>query len=413
MIKISIVIPVYNAAQYLEICVRSVQKQTIEDLEILCVDDGSTDFSLQILKRLQQEDERIRIFEQSNHGAGSARNLALKNAGGEYVCFLDADDYWLDPEILEKLYQSAVKHNVSICGGQFYRDENGVIKGADIYGGLFPDIQGEKLIDYMDYQYDFFSPNYIYERKLLQENHIEFPNYKRFEDPPFFVKAMSFAGRFCVIDKPFYCYRVGYKKIRYTEEVMADYMQGMLDNLVFSRQRGLKRLHRLTYYRMREACNRGLQNFVLQENAVLFQKIRMADGVIQWKWLEETCRICERKLLGAKTLLSEGGSSEKWILPYSYLRKDSRIALYGAGDVGSSYNRQLRSSKDFSLCAWTDRNYNKIETGCLLTAPEELVNISFDSIVIGVAEIEMAMDIMDKLLALGIPAEKIVWDIGR
>ena len=107
------------------------------------------------------------------------------------------------------------------------------------------------------------------------------------------------------------------------------------------------------------------------------------------------------------------GHLEKWKLPVSDLENGSRIVLYGAGDVGKSYYRQLQNKREFSLCAWADQNYDKIDTGYPLISPEELPKTSFDIVIISIVEIIPAMQIMDKLLSLGISAEKIVWNFGR
>lgn len=422
-VKVSIIIPVYNAREYIQECIQSIQRQTMKELEIVCVDDGSKDDSFDILKEFQKTDRRIRILQQTNQGAGAARNLALKNANGEFVCFIDADDCWMDDEALERLYTGAVSQNVEICGGCFFVNKNGMIQAMNIYGCLDWGTQGEKVMKYAEYQYDYHYQNYIYRKKLLLDNHIVFPAYRRYEDPPFFVKAMSAAETFCIINVPFYCYRVGYKKIQYTESMMADQMQGMIDNLCFSRKNGLKKLHRITYYRILEACNRGIKDFVAGQNTVLFQKLSEANDEIEWKWLEATCKINERILRPLadmqKNLRQESGEtdivcSEKWIFPTAYLENGSKIILYGAGEVGKCYFRQLQKNETLHLCAWADRNYDKnVVPEYELISPRQLTAVDFDYVVIGVAEIVAAMEIMDNLQKLGIPAGKVVWDIGR
>lgn len=423
IIKVSVIIPVYNAQKYLRECIYSVQKQTMKELEMICINDGSTDDSYKILKEIQKNDNRIKILSQSNQGAGAARNLALKYAKGTYVCFLDADDYLVDQRALDKLYENAIKHQVSICGGQFYTDHDGRLKMLNVSGSFHMNVEIEKKVKYEEFQYDYLFTNYIYERHLLLQHNISFPEYRRFEDPPFFVKAMTAAQVFFIVDVPFYCYRIGLGNCEYDENKMGKFMQGICDNLQFSAQKELKKLHRLTYYRLLEFCNRQLQDFVLENNAVLFQRLRQANEIIQWDWLEERCRIKNRILkpfaamqqtLDKQTINTESDSVEKWLLPYGYLEKHSQVGLYGAGDVGRSYFRQLQRSDDYYLCAWADKNYQKIlTTEYKVISPEQLLNIDFDTLIIGVAEIEMAMDIMDDLTELGIPAQKLVWDIGR
>ena len=190
MIKVSVIIPVYNAQEYLTECISSVRKQTIAELEMLCVDDGSTDDSLRVMRELQKRDNRIHIFQQSNQGAGAARNLALKNAKGEFVCFLDADDYFLDQTALEKLYETAASKKIKICGAKFYKNFGNEIKFINTYGNLYQNAKEQGKLQFTDYQYDYYFTNYVYSRKFLADNDIQFPNYRRFEDPPFFVKAM-------------------------------------------------------------------------------------------------------------------------------------------------------------------------------------------------------------------------------
>ncbi|MGN0773455.1 MAG: glycosyltransferase family 2 protein [Candidatus Ventricola sp.] len=106
MAEVSVIIPVYNAEKHLEECVRSICAQTLREIEIICVDDGSTDSSVEILNRLSQEDSRINVVRQENAGAGAARNHGMHLAKGKYLSFLDADDFF-DPHMLEKAFEQA------------------------------------------------------------------------------------------------------------------------------------------------------------------------------------------------------------------------------------------------------------------------------------------------------------------
>ena len=108
MVKVSVIIPVYNVEPYLKQCMDSVVGQTLKDIEIICVDDGSTDNSLDILREYAAEDSRIQIIEQKNAGAGAARNNGMRYATGKYLSFLDSDDFF-EPRMLEKAYDLAEK----------------------------------------------------------------------------------------------------------------------------------------------------------------------------------------------------------------------------------------------------------------------------------------------------------------
>ena len=117
MAKISAIVPVYNTEQYLERCLDSLINQTFKDIEIICINDGSPDNSLSILKRYQAKDSRIKIITKENEGPSCARNDGLKLASGEYTSFVDSDD-WIDLDFYEKLYSAAKKYDADIaaCG---------------------------------------------------------------------------------------------------------------------------------------------------------------------------------------------------------------------------------------------------------------------------------------------------------
>ena len=129
---ISVIVPVYNIEkEYLERCVRSVMNQTYRKLEILLVDDGSTDGSGTVCDSLAKEDERIRVFHKENGGSSSARNVGIQNATGEYIGFIDSDDY-IEPDMYELLAEAVQKHAVPMA--QVSRDE------MDAQGSRMPDV---------------------------------------------------------------------------------------------------------------------------------------------------------------------------------------------------------------------------------------------------------------------------------
>lgn len=128
---LTIIVPVYNILEYLPRCVRSITAQTYKNLEILLVDDGSTDGTGELADDLAKEDERIRVLHKENGGSSSARNLAVARAKGEYLGFVDSDDF-VDPDMYERLYKGIVTYGTTIA--QIGRDE------IDAEGNLLPDI---------------------------------------------------------------------------------------------------------------------------------------------------------------------------------------------------------------------------------------------------------------------------------
>lgn len=120
MKKVSIIVPVYNVEKYLRSCLDSIINQTFKDIEIICVNDGSTDNSLEILKEYSKKDDRIIIINQENKGLSAARNTGIQNADSEFIAFVDSDD-WIDLEFIEKLYNAAIKNNCDIAAASIIR----------------------------------------------------------------------------------------------------------------------------------------------------------------------------------------------------------------------------------------------------------------------------------------------------
>ena len=113
-VKVSVIVPIYNACKHLRPALESILDQTLREIEIICVDDGSTDTSLDMLKIYQKMDNRIRIITETNAGPGHARNNGLRRARGTYVAFLDADDFF-EPTMIEKLYTLAEENDLDIA----------------------------------------------------------------------------------------------------------------------------------------------------------------------------------------------------------------------------------------------------------------------------------------------------------
>lgn len=126
MPKVSIIVPVYNASRYLQECVQNVKLQSFKDWELLLINDGSSDGSAELCDQLASTDSRIRVFHKPNTGVSDTRNHGLDMASGEYVIFLDADDYWVDNTALERMYNLAKTNNLDVIRGEYKAvDDNG------------------------------------------------------------------------------------------------------------------------------------------------------------------------------------------------------------------------------------------------------------------------------------------------
>jgi len=215
--KVSIIIPVFNSENLLTDCLMSVKNQTLSDIEIICIDDGSTDNSFKILKDFSNGDDRFKIFHQENSGAGFSRNVALEKVTGDFVLFLDSDD-WIEKDTCEKLYNQAINLNSDLVLFDAVRH--------------LPDNQSMDLIHFLgeDSNKDFSSLSFDYKfvkNKVLNayfgviwskfykcsfifENDIKFPHHKLYNDVEFHVKSMLLAKRISYFPKIFYHYnRIG------------------------------------------------------------------------------------------------------------------------------------------------------------------------------------------------------------
>lgn len=247
--KISVIIPVYNKERYINKCLDTILSQTLKEIEVICVNDGSNDKSLFFLRQYEAKHENIVLLNQLNSGVSYARNRGIRAASGEFVCFMDPDDYYPNDHVLEHLYISATGNHSNICGGSFSEDNGKKIRTS--WSGIYSKytFSSDGFIAYKDYQFDYGYHRFAYRREFLLENDIFFPPYIRYQDPPFFVHAMICAGNFYALKEPTYCYRWGHQKLIWNEERTSHVIMAMTDNLRYSLDNGLWELNHLTMYR--------------------------------------------------------------------------------------------------------------------------------------------------------------------
>ena len=279
-IKISVIIPVFNAEKYLKECLESVLNQKLKEIEVIVVDDGSTDNSLQIVKNLREKDKRITILTQPNSGSGEARNFGLTLAKGEYIAFMDADDWYPDREVLALLYEKAKKNKAGICGGSFSHFKEG--KLITKFSGALSKytFQKEGFVNYSDYQFDYGYHRFIYCRDLIALNKIKFPDLLRFQDPPFFIECMLKAEKFYAIPNVVYTYRKGQNTVNWTETKIKDLINGIIYELQASSENNLAGLHRLAADHLNVDFNSIIGKFVSFDYPQVIELLFVANGKI-------------------------------------------------------------------------------------------------------------------------------------
>ena len=250
-IKISIIMPIYNSKKYLSLTINNVLKQTLKNIEIICIDDGSSDGSIKILKKYKKIDNRLKIIHQSNKGSGIARNEGIKISKGKYISFIDSDDLYPSNKTLSIMYNKAIEQNATIIGGGFkgFVSENEAIRIKENITHFF---LNEGLMNYSNYQYEYFYQRFLYNRAFIKEKKIFFPNYLRYQDPPFFIKAMGLAEKIYVLKDITYYYRVSDKDMSFNRKKTEDIFKGLKDCMILAEKMNLDILYYNTLNHLNE-----------------------------------------------------------------------------------------------------------------------------------------------------------------
>lgn len=329
MPKVTVIIPVYNAEKYIEECLDSLLRQTYLDFEIVCVDDGSTDRSLEILRRYEAQDSRISVLTQNNQYAGVARNAGMERAKGKYLLFLDADDFFCE-DMLKQAVNEAENSQTEILVFDAYRydDVSKEIMPAS-WTALSSDLFGKGIksaVEIADILYQFTSPapwNKLFLREHIEKNGIRFQEIKRANDLFFTFAALSCAKRIGVLKRKLMYYRIG----------NAQSLQGSLDDTPaifalsayalqdFLQSRKLWRTFQTSFYDMATAlCVYNLGK-IKTEEAYLYLLEKLQKDVIPR--LEIEMDKPDRRLGKA-------------------IRNKEKIMVYGAGMLASVFVRLLR-----------------------------------------------------------------------
>lgn len=209
---ISVIIPIYNAEKYLKQCLNSVIIQNFNNIEIICINDGSTDNSQKILEKFSKKDNRFKIITTSNKGQGSARNLGLKHAKGEYISFIDADD-WIEKNTYSLLYDKAKKNNLDMLFFQMinYMQDSGEFVETELYNykSLIDNFEDDAIFSIVDIEKFLFNiavcpVSKLYKKSFLDKNKIVFPEKMIFEDNIFFYNAILKADKLGYVAEKLY-----------------------------------------------------------------------------------------------------------------------------------------------------------------------------------------------------------------
>ena len=220
--KISVIIPIFNVEKYINQCLNSLIKQTLNDIEFICIDDCSTDDSFKIIKEYEKKDNRVKVVQmQRNSGQGAARNRGLELAKGEYIGFVDPDD-WIEPDMYEKMYNQAknLESDIVICEYKKYDENtkmyseskfvhkcNGCNK-VEYFNLPVNENINRSIIDNILLVAPCYSWNRIYLAKFILSNNITFSDSKYYEDVMFILRSHLESDKISYMNHEFYNYRI-------------------------------------------------------------------------------------------------------------------------------------------------------------------------------------------------------------
>ena len=243
-----------------------------------------------------------------NSGAAIARNYGIRNASGDYIAFMDADDFYPNNYALERLFTVAVQQQMNICGGsakfdssENWCDEKRVFKH-------------EGTIQFVDYQFDFLFYRFIYCRSFLLKNQIEFPNLRVYEDPVFLLKAMISAREFYVIPDEVYQYTGSHQSHSMTIVKTKDYIKGITETLKITADYQLEELHQMTFKRLEQDVCYYAGMFLYTEEDEIFRLMIAANAAI------------DREMIGLEHDYILPWLLEVWRASYKYMKlRNSKI----------------------------------------------------------------------------------------
>ncbi|MDO4834101.1 MAG: glycosyltransferase [Bacillota bacterium] len=276
-INVSVIMPVFNSERYLEQSLNDLMHQSLEDIEIICVDDGSTDSSPDILMRYREIDKRIKVQRQENLFAGTARNNGLKRAKGKYVIFLDSDDIF-HRTMLEELYDKAEKTGceICICDAIPVSDVRKAGKRHYLNAGIIPRKEVFSYKDIPDSIFRVTTPapwNMLFRKDFIENNGIEFENTIRGNDLRFFAETIVSAEKISVVDKILMYYRddaIGSLQTQYGCHRITE--QNTLHQIkTFLQERGRY-----------DDVEKAFKRLVLSNNAFILKKIKSEEEARQY-----------------------------------------------------------------------------------------------------------------------------------
>lgn len=373
--KVSIIIPVFNSEKYLEECIDSVIHQTYDDIEVILVNDGSTDNSLSICKEKSVQDNRIMVIEQENKGSASARKNGIINSSGDYIAFVDSDDYIVSNYIETLLYEMS---------------DHDLVTSGYVYGNktIFDGIEAGA--------YSFDDSSYVVRNMIYSENNFSSGILTNMCCKLF--RSCIAKKTICEIDENIY----------YGEDAEFVYKYILkCESVNVTRYCGY--FYRINNQSVSHTCH---DDFLMNVNKLYislkscFERSKYKDILIPQleKWIIMHIR------MSVKVMGFNYGESIRYIIPCKKQISGKRIVVYGAGVVGKDYIRQIKKEYLCEDFLWVDKNFNEKESymGERIVSPQFIDGYNYDYILLAVNNKEVALTIIDELIKQNVMSDKII-----
>lgn len=382
MALLSVIVPVYNTEKYLPRCLDSICGQTLRDMEILCVDDGSTDTSLAILQSYAGRDPRIHIIRKENGGLVSARKAGIKAAKGRYIGYVDSDD-WIEPDMYERL-----------CG---YADENqaDMVSSGYLYEGNYI------TTHYDDVPEGLYGPEEMDDLRERSIYNIE-------------TKEVGIRGSLCC--KIFLAEKFRQVQLGIPEEISMSEDKLCILSYLLCCERVVVKKEAFYHYMLHQESmvHTPDPGYLLKVNGIYQYLLKLFSHPLFTGSMRMQAELYITELLykGVNSRLGFENPNLLWVDPY-WLREipyGAKVVLYGGGELGQAYRRQLGGRKDLSFVGCMDFGWEKSRGGPMEgAAPGSFIQTEYDVVVITIKNPSKANEVKGQLMEEGIPGYKIRW----
>lgn len=442
MPRVSVIVPVYNAGRFLKEALSGILNQTLHDIEFIFIDDGSTDNSYNILTEYAGCDERIRLYRKNNEGPGVARNYGIALAKGEYLLFLDADDFF-ERDMAEIMVRAAERENadIVICRARIYNELNGseklfqVALRDDLLPKTGKTFSPQERHDNLFQITGAFVWNKLFRASFIERYHLRFAAVRLGEDMAMLLPALVLAHNITVTDEELVKYRIynndslysvcdgrwkevldvlsylenEFIRLNVYEKVEKTYLNRMLSTIcgILRRIEDAQIFDELYAYLKKEFAPR----FQDKQAGYFYDK---TDFMLLQCFLDSSSALSFLLKYRKMNLISEAQKTEYadnkyWIFPFDRVPQGCKVLLYGAGDMGQDYFIQVQKSGWCQIAQWVDAHAARYrQKSYPVDEAADIKTGAFDCAVVCLVNAAAAESVKAYLMRQGIPGNKIV-----